>query len=302
MAAAPAPTSTSESGSASTSASASASTPAPARTPAHSTARTAAPASRWLRELGSVTDPRIRLVCFPHAGGAASFFRAWPDRLDRDTQVVAVRYPGREDRITDPLITSMDRLAEPLTEALAPLMDRPVAFFGHSMGASVAYEVACRLAASGRPAPVRLLVSGRAAPHRLSRTPLVGEGDDALIADVRRRGGPLTAALDDPDLLDLVLPAIRSDYRLVDDYAARARLRVLDTDVTAYYGDADPDVPAASMLAWGDVSPGRFDARCFAGDHFYLVPRAAELAGDIAERLRTARSTGTPAGPAPRRP
>ncbi|WP_251076751.1 thioesterase II family protein [Streptomyces benahoarensis] len=241
----------------------------------------------WLRSLRRVQNPRGRLVCFPHAGGAASFFREWPQRLAGDIEVLAVCYPGRESRINEPCVNAMEDLAAPLADALAPFLTEPTAFFGHSMGASVAYEVARRLSAGGRPGAAMLLVSGRAAPHRLRPSALGSQPDDDLISDVRRRGGPLAAALDVPDLLELVLPSIRADYQLVDSYASEATLHPLHVPVTAYYGEGDVDNPAESVLAWADVSggPERFASRAFPGGHFFLVPHAADVLGDINTRL-----------------
>ncbi|WKX69509.1 thioesterase II family protein [Streptomyces sp. XD-27] len=238
--------------------------------------------SRWLRTLHAAGRPRVRLVCFPHAGGAAGFFRDWPRWLAPDIELLAVRYPGREDRILDEPASGMAELADSVAAALGGLPALPTAFFGHSMGASVAYEVALRMRTSG--VPDLLMVSGRAAPHRLRAFPLAD--DEALVADVRRRGGPLAAALDHPELLDLVLPAIRADYRLLDAYAAEAELCEVGVPVAAFYGEADPDVPAESVLAWAGTSPGAFTARGFAGGgHFYLVEHAADLVGDIGARL-----------------
>ncbi|WP_415947314.1 thioesterase II family protein [Streptomyces sp. KLOTTS4A1] len=240
-----------------------------------------AAAADWLRPLHSPVRPRARLVCFPHAGGAASFFRDWPRHLAPDVEVLAVRYPGREDRIAETPARSMAELAGPVAEAIGTLSARPTAFFGHSMGASVAYETAVRLRATGLPG--LLLVSGRAAPHRLPDFRV--RDDEALIADVRRRGGPLAGALDHPDLLDLVLPSLRADYRLLEDYRAEAVAHRLGIPVAAFHGDADPDVPADAVHAWADVGSGTFTARAFPGDHFYLMPHARDLVGDIDARL-----------------
>ncbi|WP_225447167.1 thioesterase II family protein [Streptacidiphilus sp. PB12-B1b] len=240
---------------------------------------------RWLRALRPVARPRARLVCFPHAGGTAGFFRDWPQWADPLTELVAVRYPGREDRIAEPCADRMAELAGPVAEALAALPGLPTGFFGHSMGASVAYETAHRLADTGGPLPRLLAVSGRAAPHRLRRKHIADRGDAALVADVRRRGGPLAQALDEPELLELVLPAIRSDYRLLDAYADEARLRPLPLDVVAYHGEVDPDVPAADVAAWVDAAGGGFDVLGYPGDHFYLIPHAAALVGDLSRRL-----------------
>ncbi|MFH7598156.1 thioesterase domain-containing protein [Streptomyces racemochromogenes] len=258
---------------------------------------TGTPAATWLRALHAPARPRVRLVCFPHAGGAASFFRAWPGRLSPDTEVLAVRYPGREDRIADAPVTSMAALADPVAAALGELPEVPTAFFGHSMGASVAYEVALRLGGSAR-GPRLLMVSGRAAPHRLPVFRF--DDDEALVADVRRRGGPMAPALDHPDLLDLVLPALRADYRLLEAYAGEARLRRLGVPVAAFYGTQDSDVPVDSVLSWADTSPGAFSAVPFPGDHFYLVPHADALLEEVGARLTAL--AGALASPLPGRP
>ncbi|MEU7578414.1 alpha/beta fold hydrolase [Streptomyces sp. NPDC041068] len=244
----------------------------------------------WLRVLRPVAAPRVRLVCFPHAGGTASFFRTWPDGLPGDVEVLAVRYPGREDRIAEPCATSMREFVDAVTADLLPSADRPLALFGHSMGASVAHEVAHRLASEHGRAPAALLVSARSAPHRLRRSGLGDLDDDALITHVRGRGAPSSAALDHPELRELALPVLRADYRMLDAYAGTATTRPLAVPVTAYYGEGDEGQSEPEAFAWSAVAGAGFAARGFAGDHFYLVPREAELLDDIATRL--ARSTG----------
>lgn len=148
------------------------------------------PADRWFRVHRSrAPRPARRLLCFPHAGGTAQLFHGWPAHLPDDVELLAVRYPGRRDRLREPCITDMTTLADAVTEALAPLTDLPLTLFGHSMGSAVAYEVAVRLDARGRH-PERLLVSGRAAPHRARPAPVPDGDDDALLATVRGLGAP----------------------------------------------------------------------------------------------------------------
>ncbi|MET9778972.1 alpha/beta fold hydrolase [Streptomyces sp. NPDC006367] len=240
----------------------------------------------WFRHYPGAVAPRVRLVCFPHAGGNAHLFHGWASRLPADVELLAVRYPGRQERIGEPCVTRMDELADRVFEALAPQRDLPLVLFGHSMGAAVAYEVAVRLedpAAEG-PGPALLLLSGRAAPHVTRPTALHRAADDVLVAGVTRLGtlgGDVYAV---PELRKLLLPVLRADYRLIETYG-RQRPPVLRAPVVAYLGDRDPGVTRTGVEAWSELTDGGFTVRSFPGDHFYLAPREAELTADIAERL-----------------
>ncbi|MEV4739357.1 alpha/beta fold hydrolase [Streptomyces sp. NPDC049555] len=241
--------------------------------------------TNWLRVLRAVAEPRVRLVCFPHAGGTASAFRTWPAGLPDDVEVLAVRYPGREDRIAEPCATRMGEITDAVTAALLALDERPLALFGHSMGASVAYEVAHRLAGEHARVPAALLVSARRAPHRLRPSGTGDLADDALVAHVQGRGAPASAALDHPELRELFLPVLRADYRMLDAYAGEATTRALPVPLTAYYGEQDTGAAEPEALAWAAVAGAGFAARGFAGGHFYLVPHEAALLDDVARRL-----------------
>ncbi|MGW9246614.1 thioesterase II family protein [Streptomyces badius] len=249
-------------------------------------------ADRWLRRITKWGgSPRARLICFPHAGGTASYFRDWARLVPPDIDVRAVRYPGREDRLADSFAETMEELAEALTSAVEPLLDRPVAFFGHSMGASVAYEVAARLharrAPSYAPAPVALFLSGRAGPGHEHVRSLGDADDEALMAEVVGMGGMEAHTFSDPELRDLVLPAIRADFRLVERYGRTSPGNpLLDTPVFAYYGDRDDHLDPAAVNAWSAVTRGPFVTRSFTGGHFYLAQHAGRLVGDVIGGLR----------------
>jgi pyochelin biosynthetic protein PchC len=251
---------------------------------------------RWLRRFRPVADPRLRLVCFPHAGGAASAFHGWAARLPADIELLAVRYPGRQDRIAEPCATHMDQLAGPVAAALATMTGVPLALFGHSMGAAAAYEVTRRLEASANggaaagdaaaaAAPVvRLFASGRSAPRLGRGEPPRRPGDEGLIDEIHRLGGFDPEIFDSPGMRELIMPAIRGDYEILDSYGTDPDGTVR-APIVAYVGSADPDISAEDAQAWSHSTVDSFRLRVFDGDHFYLVPGEAELVADIVSYL-----------------
>ncbi len=232
----------------------------------------------WLRRFTPVSRVWARLVCFPHAGGTAAFFRPWRDHLLPDVELYAVQYPGRLDRITDSCVDDMDVMAGSVASAVQPLLDRPVVLFGHSLGAAVAYEVARRISVRTPGAPAGLIVSGRAAPGRPGVKHLAS--DDVLWADIERLGGTRPEILADPEIRRAFLPALRSDYRLSEIYRPVPG-PLLDCPVTAMLGDADSEVDVAEAWSWARVTSSAFSIRCFPGEHFYLTPRMTEVIGEI---------------------
>ena len=147
---------------------------------------------------------------------APRFFRGWSHALPWDVDLLALQYPGREERFGEPCLTSIDALAGPAADALQRYAHAPLVLFGHSLGAALAYEVAARLEA--RAAPRCLAVSALPPPHRQRLSDLHLQSDDALVGDVARLSGEHAALLADPEMRALYLPMIRSDYRAIETY------------------------------------------------------------------------------------
>ncbi|MEU3163019.1 thioesterase domain-containing protein [Streptosporangium sp. NPDC006930] len=236
----------------------------------------------WLRRQCPLAEPRLRLVCFPHAGGAPTSYQGWQDRLPADIELSAVCYPGRQNRANERPIDHMEPLADQVCRALLPLSDRPLALFGHGMGAVVAYEVAVRLAGQYRISPVALLVSAHAAPHLCA--------DDARRIPVGDRQLTEWAAAADPtllrfpELMDLAMIALRADHDLLHAYRP-ASTPPVTVPITGYLGTGDPCVSHGEMRAWSRVAASGFELRTLPGDHLRPGDEEAALVTDIAERL-----------------
>ncbi|GIG59295.1 oleoyl-ACP hydrolase [Longispora fulva] len=258
------------------------------------TSESPARSTTWLRRFRPAADAAVSLVCLPHAGGSASFFFPVSRALAPAIDVLAVQYPGRQDRRHEPNIDNLPELADRIVDALTHMVDRPFALFGHSMGAMLAYEIALRLAAAGLPAPTRVFLSGRRAPsrHRDDRVHLMSDGE--ILAQIRRLNGTDLMALDDPDIRDMILPVVRNDYRAVETYRHDPS-RVLDCPVTVLTGDRDPLVTVDEARAWEEHTTGPTDLLVLPGGHFYLVEQSERVLDVIRRRLSA--SGGSAASP-----
>ncbi|MET8944908.1 alpha/beta fold hydrolase [Streptomyces sp. NPDC004542] len=262
------------------------------------TAAAAGPDGLWIRRFSPADDARVRLVCFPHAGGSATFYFPVARALAPAIDVLAVQYPGRQDRRGEPCVDDMGRLADLVTEELRPWTDRPLALFGHSMGALLGFEVARRLERDGI-RPLRFFASGRRAPMRRRSDEDVHRRDDQrLIAELTSLSGTDAQILDDPEVLQLVLPAIRSDYRAVETYRY-APGEPLRCPVSVLTGDSDPQVTLDEAEDWRHCVAGHFDVTVYPGGHFYLTEHAGAVMAEIRRRLADT-ALPSPIGTAPR--
>ncbi|MEU7699641.1 alpha/beta fold hydrolase [Streptomyces sp. NPDC039028] len=246
----------------------------------------------WLRRYRPVADPALRLVCLPHAGGSASAFLPFTCLLPDRVEVLAVQYPGRQDRRLEPFVDSVDALVTHVAGALGPWLDRPVALFGHSLGSLVAFETARRLAEQAPESRLaHLFVSGRVAPTVAHRTTAHLLSDDRLVAKLAELQGTDPRVLADEEVLRMALPAIRNDYRAAATYTWRPGAP-LACPITVLTGSADPHVPTDGALAWHGLTTGETAFRSFPGGHFYLTEQAEAVCRTI--RTATGLAVGRP--------
>ncbi|CAM5281327.1 thioesterase [Streptomyces spiroverticillatus] len=235
-----------------------------------------APHNAWCVRWAASEEAPVRLFCLPHTGGGAALYRAWAQRLAPAVDVVAIRLPGRENRFRETPHRRLDTLVDALANAVEPLLDRPHAWFGHSMGALIAHELSHTLRERGLREPGRLLVSGRRAPHLPSRQPRVHDAPTPdLVAHLRELNGTPAAVLDSPAALAALLPMVRADFAVSETYQWRAR-RPLDCPVSVLGGRDDALTTPAELAGWRESTAGTCEIRMFDGGHFYLHEEAHE--------------------------
>jgi medium-chain acyl-[acyl-carrier-protein] hydrolase len=235
----------------------------------------------------------LRLFCFPYAGAGTSAFRGWHEALPPDVEVCSLQLPGRGSRLGEPAFRRMTPLVEALAEGVRAALGTPIAFFGHSMGALVAFELAREMRRRGWPAPRHLFVSGLAAPHLPDPAPtrLHRLTDGELVAELRRLGGTPPAVLESPEILELTLPTLRADFELLETYRYEPE-PPLDCDLTALGGQDDRFVTPGGLAAWAAETSGRFTRVVFPGNHFFLHSAAAAVLRTVSDHLRASGDAG----------
>ncbi len=247
----------------------------------------------WIRRFHPAPDAATRLVCFPHAGGSASYFFPVSRSLEPTMDVLAVQYPGRQDRRRETPIDDVPRLADAIVDELGPWSDRPLILFGHSLGATVAFEVARRLENLGT-VPLGLFASGRRAPTRTRDEWVHQRGDDDLVAEIATLAGTDAQVLGDPELVRMILPAFRADYKAAETYRYHPGPK-LSCPIVSLIGDADPQVTSDEADDWREHTTGGFELHVYPGGHFYLNHHTRS----VLERLTT-HATSLPAATQPR--
>lgn len=229
-------------------------------------------ANPWLiRSPGS--QRRFRLYCFSYAGGSVTSYLPWQAALGPAIEVCAVQLPGRGPRLAEPPIRSLPLLVETLAHLVPQQDDLPFAFFGHSLGGLAAFELARYCQRHHLPMPEHLFVSASNAPQYRPPSRRLHELDDAnLIAALKEYNGTPPAALEDRELMDLLLPAIRADFALVEDYRYHPG-PPLDISITVLAGKYDKHVLSKRLCRWQEETTEACSLHWFEGDHFFIHSR-----------------------------
>lgn len=243
----------------------------------------------WIAYRKPNPGARLRLFCLPYAGGGASIFRKWPDGLPADVEVCPIQLPGRGTRLMERPFTRLPLLIEALAQALAPLLDKPFALFGHSLGALVSFELACHLRSLYGVHPVRLIVSaGRAPQFPHQDQPIHNCPEVEFLAQLYRLNGTPRDLLADAELMEIVLPVLRADFALYETYVY-SKEPPLNCPISAFGGMQDSRVSHSDLDGWRDQTSASFSLRTFPDGHFFLNTAQPLLFRVLSQELRSSR-------------
>lgn len=230
---------------------------------------------------------RFRLFCFPYAGGGSAIYRPWSKEIHPDIEVVPALLPGREFRMREPAYTRIEQLVEALAREIFPYLDRPFAFFGHSMGAIISFELARRLRSERSVEPDHLFISGRRSPRVPRRDPYIHElPDPEFVAEIERLNGTPREVLEHRELMEMLIPMLRADFAVchMHTYVPGPPLRC---PITVFGGTQDETTPRDQLELWCEETTGVCRVRMLEGDHFFLNPQQTEILRLIANALIT---------------
>lgn len=243
------------------------------------------PTPALLEPITSSQASVIQLICFSHAGGSAAVYRPWVKLLDPRIQLVVCQLPGRANRLLEAPYDAMAPLLADLVQAMQPFVSKPFALFGHSMGTKVAYELALALQQHHNAKPLHFFAAASSAPFHVRRRPNIHALDNAsFIAALKKLGGTPSAALDNAELMELCLPALRADFKLVETYINSSRTRV-DCELSLLGGVMDHTVTPSELADWSKVFSRSEKPQWFPGDHFFINQQASAIIKTIHHKL-----------------
>lgn len=225
----------------------------------------------------------MKLFCFPFAGGSAYSYKGLEAHLPASVRMVPVELPGRGRCANKPLLRSLRAMAEHAFDEVKSQLDGPYAFFGHSMGACLAYELARRVESEGLTPPSHLFVSGRQAPSVPDKRRRWDLPPDAFRETLRELGGCPPEILESEEYMEFFEPILRADFEAVETHTW-ASAALLGCPVSALIGDLD-DVTLEEAERWQEATRGQAVVFRFSGDHFFLFDYWQEVAELIALRL-----------------
>ncbi|MEM7554595.1 MAG: thioesterase domain-containing protein [Cyanobacteria bacterium P01_A01_bin.84] len=241
----------------------------------------------WLKIFNPQSQTKLRLFCLPYCGGGTSIFRDWSNNLPANVEVCGLRLPGRENRILETPFQELSILIQALEKALLPHLQKvPFAFFGHSMGALIAFELTRALRRQNNLQPVHLFVSGFRAPNSANPMDSWGEiSPDFVLEELRKLGGIPERVLNNPDILQKILPTIYADIHIVKTYTYKEETP-LDCPISALGGSEDGLFSHQSIACWKQQTQNYFHLQMFPGDHFFLHNAQTSLLNYLSQEIK----------------
>ncbi len=239
----------------------------------------------WIAYRNPNPQASVRLFCIPYAGGSASIYRAWANGLAPEIEVCPIQLPGRETRLKSQPFNQLRPLVEALAPALYPYLDKPFAFFGHSMGALICFELARHLRRLYGIEPVSLFVSAHRAPQLPdTQSPTYFLPEKEFKEELYRLGGTPEELLQSTELMQAVLPLLRADFEVCETYKYVPE-KPLTCPILAFGGLQDEEVCEEQLLAWRDQTASSFTSCMLPGNHFFLHTARADLLKAISQEL-----------------
>ncbi|HEY6251494.1 MAG TPA: thioesterase domain-containing protein [Candidatus Angelobacter sp.] len=226
----------------------------------------------------------LRLFCFPYAGGNSTFYRGWGEEMPEAVEVCPIQLAGRGHRLGEPLMTNADAIVESLAPKLLPYLDRPFAFFGHSMGALISFELTRFLRRKYNLEPVHLFISAWRSPEVVELKREYDLPHDEFVAMLRRLNGTPEEILENPEALAFLLPIIRADFQVCQTYIHRKE-PPLSCPITAFGGMKDPGTALSAIRLWKHQTTGVFSMNVLPGDHFFILQYREQLISLVARSL-----------------
>jgi medium-chain acyl-[acyl-carrier-protein] hydrolase len=228
----------------------------------------------------------LRLFCFPYAGGSSAIFRTWPNNLPSNVEVCAVEYPGRGRQIQSAPLTRLEPLVQAIAPVLVPYLDKPFAFFGHSMGGLISFELTRLLRSQYSLAPFHLFISARRAPQiPPTKPPLHVLSDPDLQSELHSLNGTPKAVLESAELMQIFLPILRADFAVLETYIYTQK-QPLDFPITVFGGLQDQEVSRQELQAWREQTIAAFSLHDFNSDHFFIHSHQQLLLKLISQELQ----------------
>lgn len=243
---------------------------------------------------------KLRLFLFPFAGGGISTYMPWCSSFNQDVELVLVQPPGRGARMAEKAFDDMNSLVAEILKSKALIHEMPCIFFGHSLGSRIAYETCCQLGANQLALPLHLIVSGSKAAHINDKPKHVHDlPEQAFITELRRLNGTPAEILENSEILSLLIPLLRADFKISECYKAEGN--TIHTPITALGGEQDVDVDLANLSAWEALTTSNFEVNVMRGDHFFIntnrdavIHEVKKVVAQCLEKVTASRSCPLP--------